>query len=249
MIRFVFGDAASSPGGFGLGEFVQPSAEGCVLLFSGGRDSTLAALRLAPLFERLILVTVTSEHLVGIESVHRRLAELKRHLPGSTRWLQVAQPREVPGGDSLLAPTCLPCHRAYTVIGAAVAAEASARSLAFGYTSYQSNWVEQTPAAIARLTRLLASLQLNLALPVYDIPSKDRATEELYRHGLSPGALEQKCLQQQFNVELSPGRLEAELNRWEQSIAAGLAVLPRLRLQFLAELVLYDIPDSSSALG
>lgn len=57
----------------------------CVLLFSGGRDSTIAAVRLSRSFERLFLVTITSEHLIGIASVRRRLSELKSRLPQTTR--------------------------------------------------------------------------------------------------------------------------------------------------------------------
>jgi PP-loop superfamily ATP-utilizing enzyme len=59
----------------------------CILMFSGGRDSTLAAIRLAQEWEKLVLVTVTTEHLVGLGSVIKRLEELKLHLPGNTEWI------------------------------------------------------------------------------------------------------------------------------------------------------------------
>jgi PP-loop superfamily ATP-utilizing enzyme len=215
--------------------------EKCVLLFSGGRDSTLAALRLASAFDNLVLVTVTSEHLIGIDAVRQRLAELASYIPRSTRWLHISQPSNLPHGELLQAPTCLPCHRAYAAIGVAVALQAGARSLAFGYTAYQSDWVEQTPEAIARLQRLLGERGIDLVLPVYDVASKAAAIEELTAKSVSSVSLEQKCLQQQFNVQLTNTRFHKELYAWEQSLAAALAALPHLRLHVLADLFLGDL--------
>ena len=58
-------------------------------MFSGGRDSTLAAIRLSQQFDRLLLATITSDHLVGIDSVRRRLTELAPLLPPGSEWLHV----------------------------------------------------------------------------------------------------------------------------------------------------------------
>jgi hypothetical protein len=49
---------------------MNPPSGACVLLFSGGRDSTISAIKLSAFFERLILVTVTSQHLVGMDAVY-----------------------------------------------------------------------------------------------------------------------------------------------------------------------------------
>jgi len=61
----------------------------CVHMFSGGRDSTLAAVRLANRYEKLVLITVTTANLVGFKRVGQRLVELKHHLPSNTEWLHI----------------------------------------------------------------------------------------------------------------------------------------------------------------
>jgi PP-loop superfamily ATP-utilizing enzyme len=58
--------------------------DACLLMFSGGRDSTLAAVRMTRRGSPLILVTVSSSHLVGIDRVRRRLGELARIIPIET---------------------------------------------------------------------------------------------------------------------------------------------------------------------
>jgi len=93
-----------------------------------------------------------------------------------------------------------------------------ARRLAFGYTNYQSAWLEQSIPAVERLRRFLATRGVELLLPVYDLSSKSQAISELEALGLSGEALEQKCLVQQRNLRLSPETREHELDEWETSL-------------------------------
>ena len=181
----------------------------CTLMFSGGRDSTLSAVRLACQGDDVILITVTSAHLTGIAAVRERLLELKPLLPGTTRWLQIRQPEIAAGSSLLRASTCLPCHRSYAALGAAVAKQYSSAALAFGYARYQADWAEQTPYAVEQLRDVLGRCGLKLVTPVYDVSSREQAVSELQALGLSAAALEQKCLQQQFNVALPPQQLWA----------------------------------------
>src|SRR5205807_6393519 len=117
----------------------------CVLMFSGGRDSTLGALRLSDADKEIVLVTVTSSHLVGIDHVRQRLKEISPHLPPRTPWVHVRQPAELRTDTSFYERTCLPCHHAYVVSAVGCAKHLGATDMAFGYTQYQSNWPEQTP--------------------------------------------------------------------------------------------------------
>ena len=189
-----------------------------LLMFSGGRDSTIAAVRLARAQRELVLVTVTSDHLAGIERVAQRLAQLSAHLPAETNWLQVLQPTLPPLG-SLGQATCLPCQRAYVAIGTILSLRFGARYLALGYAKYQSSWPEQTPQAAQRLKRLLLPFGLGLQLPVYDLESKAEAERELVQYGLARESLEQKCSRHEGNVEIPRGVLERELDLWVKSIA------------------------------
>jgi len=117
--------------------------ETCVLMFSGGRDSTLAALRLIDNGYNPTLVTISSDHLFGIEAVRHRLQEMKPFLPGETVWLTIRQPRDLKVDTTFYEQTCLPCHHAYAVTGAKVALAMGSRGLAFGYAGYQNTWPEQ----------------------------------------------------------------------------------------------------------
>jgi tRNA(Ile)-lysidine synthase TilS/MesJ len=175
----------------------------CVIMFSGGRDSTLAAVRLHAESKRLALVTVSSDHLTGIDRVHQRLYELKSILPPTTPWIHIIAPHSLSergGGEAF---TCLPCHRFYTLAGAITADKLGAKIIAFGYSGYQSNWPEQTPYAVHRLEQVLHHNNLDLMVPVYDIQSKDSAVRELATFNLSFDALEQKCLLAKTNATLS----------------------------------------------
>ncbi len=191
-------------------------------MFSGGRDSTLAAIRLAQEFSELMLVTVSSEHLIGVEKVAERIQELAPHLPAGSQWVRLKQMHST-STESLIAATCLPCHRSYVAAGVALARQESISNLAFGYAGYQSAWPEQTAHATDLLKKLLGSAGIQLHLPVYELVTKQQAISQLEALKLKPEALEQKCLKQQTNIELAPQVLLKELDRWEKSTRAELA--------------------------
>lgn len=204
-----------------------------VLMFSGGRDSTLAAVRLWQQGRRPVLVTITSSHLMGIDRVRQRLKELAPILAPGTPWLQLRQPTELKTDVSFYDQTCLPCHHAYVTAGASVAAKINAKAVAFGYVAYQSDWPEQTPHAIGALRQVLARHGINLLLPVYDVRSREEVVEELESHGLSATALEQKCLRQITNVKLDPERLNEQVALWEDAIDASISKLDQIEIEVI----------------
>lgn len=212
----------------------------CIVMFSGGRDSTLAAVRLQRTETRIALVTVTSGHLVGIDRVKSRLRELARVLPPETPWVLVRQPRDLATDTSFYERTCLPCHHAYVVVSAAIAASASARRLAFGYAGYQAHWPEQTPLAVSRLEQVLARHGIRLELPVYNLQTRTAALAELADLGLSSAALEQKCLVQVSNVSLNEARLEQQVELWEHAISASMEALPSISFDVIDRVLVGD---------
>lgn len=205
----------------------------CVLMFSGGRDSTVAALRLHQRGYKLTLVTICSDHLYGMDAVRARLHELRRSLPLDTRWQLIRQPEELRTDTSFYEKTCLPCHHAYVVSAAAVTRSLRARAVAFGYARYQNTWPEQTPQAVARLRDTLGRHGIELLLPVYDLVSREEAQSELKRYQLSMAALEQKCMQQVDNVELPPDRLSLQIALWDRAINGSLSKLGLVELNTL----------------
>lgn len=210
-------------------------------MFSGGRDSSIAAVRLAKSDVQLHLVTVSSGHLLGIDKVRARLIELKSLLPPSTKWLRVRQPIDLKTDTSFYEMTCLPCHHSYVVVSGVVAALHEVHRLAFGYAQYQSNWPEQTPLAIERLRLVLARYEISLELPVYDLQSRDSAVQILSGLGISTASLEQKCIQQISNVTLSPERLKSQIDLWEQAIEASMARLTDISIEILEETELGEL--------
>jgi hypothetical protein len=210
----------------------------CVLMFSGGRDSTLAAVRLAKAGFAPTLVTITSNHLQGIESVQRRIDELGPLLAPGTRWLRIAQPQNLRTDTSFYAQTCLPCHHAYVVVAANVARSLGASTLALGYTTYQSDWPEQTPLAVASLTAVLAEQGVQLLLPVRDLTSREQASRELEANGLSSASLEQKCSRQVTNVKLEEAHLQSQVVLWEAAIRRSLQELDRIPTAILGDSVI-----------
>jgi hypothetical protein len=189
------------------------SKDKCILMFSGGRDSTISAVRLSKTFARLTLVTVLFEHLIGIERVYKRIIQLKRYLPRETEWLQVIQPK-FPMTETLSNATCLPCQSAYISVGIIIAQKFRISNFAMGYSGYQNSWPEQTPYATTRLKKLMEDIGLRLHLPVYDIQRKEDAINELIRLGLESESYEQKCLKQSSNIELEEDILCTEIDRW-----------------------------------
>ncbi len=145
-------------------------------------------------------------------------------------------------GQVFRAPTCLPCHCVYAAIGITLTEWYKADSLAFGYTQYQSDWPEQTPYAIERLTYLLTCRKIRLVLPGYDIGSKSDAVAELSRYNLSPNALEQKFSRQRFNVDtLETSRLKEEIAVWEQVLLQTVKALSGNGIKTIAESFLRDL--------
>ena len=217
------------------------SGDKCLLMFSGGRDFTLAALRLNLAGSSLVLVTITSDHLHGIERVRRRLLELSRLLPLETRWIRVRQPSELLTDISFYEPTCLPCHHAYVVVSGVLARSMVLRRLAFGYVGYQASWPEQTEFATSRLRAVLATHKISLELPVYDITSRDAAIAELALNGLSTEALEQKCSHQVTNVSLAQDRLRQQVDLWENAINRSMAAIDDIAIEVLDDTTLGNI--------
>lgn len=193
-------------------------ADQVLLMFSGGRDSTLAALRLHEAGHSLKLVTVTTEHLFGLNNVKRRLREIAAVLPADTEWLQIVQPPLLETRHLFHLQTCLPCQSAYVVTGVSVARQAGIGKIALGYASYQAGWPEQGLQATKVLEQTLTRHGFELMLPVYDIASRWKAIHELRERGVSELALEQKCTRQVNNVELEGSVLSQQLELWANAI-------------------------------
>jgi hypothetical protein len=207
----------------------------CVLMFSGGRDSTLAAVRLQQDGFSPILATVTSDHLTGIELVHQRLRELAHILPHATPWIHVRQPSDLLGQLKFASRTCLPCQHSYVIVAASIAMHYKAKHIAMGYAMYQGGWPEQTPAATALLKAVLSDFGISLVLPCYDLDKKETAINLLGSHALANESLEQKCLRQVTNEELDADSLGKELETWEAALRQTMENISSIKLELIEQ--------------
>lgn len=196
----------------------EAQADKIILMFSGGRDSTLAALRLHDAGYALKLVTITAGHLFGLSSVEQRLREIATTLPAETEWLQIVQPALRGTQRFFHRQTCLPCQSAYVVVAGNVARQAGIGKIALGYAGYQAGWPEQGLQATRVLKATLRRHGIELVLPVYDIKSRLSAEQELRARGVSELAFEQKCTRQVNNVELEGAELSQQLELWAKAI-------------------------------
>ncbi len=196
---------------------MDSNSSDCVVLFSGGRDSTVAALRLVEEFPALTLLTVTTEHLIGIDFVVRRLQELSRLLPETVTWVHaVARPTSLVRIGEETIESCLPCHHVYLKTAMATARNRGTNRIALGYTAYQDTWLEQTPYAVEALRSVLAEFAITLLLPSANLKSKAEAVSVLRGKGLDAASMEQKCLKQQFNTKnISIVESIAEIDAWK----------------------------------
>lgn len=207
--------------------FKTTTAVRCVLLFSGGRDSTLAALELASKYE-LVLLTLTGEHLVDFTSVIRRTRELQRLLPPNTEWFLTDQVRQT--ADPSLRG-CMSCQLTATTAAIQLAKRIGATAVATGFAGYQRNWIEQSPEAIDILRRTLADVGLHLELPSASLGSKQEAMTKLAMHGLNVDALEQKCIEQQLNPQLTDSERALALRSWATNLARSIIQPAALRFR------------------
>jgi len=204
----------------------------CLLLFSGGRDSTLSAVKLADQYNVVNLLTITADHLHGIDMVKDRLSELSGKIKNMGTWYLYEQQPNVLTNYDLFAPTCLPCHSDYISIAVRLCIAKKISILSLGYVKYQSHWPEQTPLAVKILREIISYYGISLELPVYDYDCKDDAILELDRLGLSPVAMEQKCERQTSNIELKDDLLENELVKWRQVIMNNLTKKSMQKMAF-----------------
>jgi hypothetical protein len=185
----------------------------CVLLFSGGRDSTLAAIRLAQSFSRIVLVTVKSPYMTGLNVLNSRLEELKRVLSVQCEWMLVPEKRLRPYRASLEDLGCIGCHFGYFASAYSVARQLSCDSIACGFVAYQNSWVEQTPYSVERLRALMSEYGITLLLPVVELRSKAEVQAELATYGVTQDSLELKCGKQGMDPGLVAGSLKAVVDQ------------------------------------
>ena len=212
--------------------------EKCLLLFSGGRDSTVSAVLLSNEFDYINLITIKSVHLLGIKDVYKRLEELHPLLKNKCTW-ELYEKIETIQLKNLKVTTCLPCHAYYIALLQQLAVSKGIKNISLGYVGYQSCWEEQSEIAKKALKKYFKEIGLNLILPVEKISNKDNIKNKLREYGLTENALEQKCLKASFNVPLNSSDIKDQVELWISSIKEiYIALDEKYKLSLIDNLIL-----------
>lgn len=173
-----------------------PDSAEVILCFSGGRDSSCAALKLIHAKRNPLLLTVIDSNFQSDIKTEQRVNELNKNVRSPFSWLSIRVPDfynkilEIP---VLTSPSCLNCFMVKLSVAIIIAQKHSIDTVAAGFTSYQASWVEQSPTAIEEINKFLAEYGLTLELPVLDFQSKDEACKILSEHSITPRPLEPVC--------------------------------------------------------
>jgi hypothetical protein len=123
------------------------------------------------------------------------------------------------------------CQLTATTAAVQLAKRIGAGAVATGFAGYQRSWIEQSTDAEVILRRALALEGLHLELPAATLESKDAATSALASLSLTTHSLEQKCVIQQFNPELSEPERASALNEWESRLLLAAAEPQQLKFR------------------
>lgn len=156
------------------------------LMFSGGLDSTYAAVTLLEEHDRVHLLTYTNEYgHYAVGRVRRRLRELEQRFPG--RFIQeIISIREL--FDALVVDRlaqeyrtyrsgfiwCLGCKLAMHARSILYCRENGLRYMTDGSSADTDEMVEQMAVSVALVRSLYARWEVSFSTPVYDVPRGEK---------------------------------------------------------------------------
>ncbi len=172
-----------------------------VVLFSGGRDSSLTACMLANDDHVVHLLTCATGATIGAELADYRYEELRR------RFASRIAGRELIPIHGLFRRVALADIEAdfqrfrknLILLGAQLAMHTAAivhcrakniSCVASGFTTYEAHFPEQMPVAIQMIKQFMADFGIRYITPVYDYSSEDQVKYALLDFGITTKSLE-----------------------------------------------------------
>lgn len=175
------------------------------LLFSGGRDSSLACCVLANKGYKIHLLTFNNGATIRLDLAEHRYKELndkfsdailrKKIIPSYGLFKDIALKnleKDFERYETNL--ICMGCKLSMHVLSLIYCLENKIHIIADGYTDYQKKWIEQMPEAIEAVRKFHGEYDITYINPVYNEISKEQVKEKLLRFGLSTKSLEGTCL-------------------------------------------------------
>lgn len=171
-----------------------------LLLQSGGRDSTAAAVSLLEEGHSVTGITLSADAENRIHLPRTRAIELKEKykdyrwaMMDFTEWDSSFKRSVSDKFNDELPKSCLLCAISKLTAIIPFCKGLNIKKIAMGYTNYQSSWAEQTPYAIELQQAYLKNLDIDLVLPVQLLESKSQASSILMSRDLTPSPLENPC--------------------------------------------------------
>lgn len=165
------------------------------------------------------LVTVSNSRLKNIASVRKRVRELRPYATKGSTWRRVVELTTLPSTTSL--PDQMAFLLGLVLAAVCVARTNQSRSIAFGYTGYQSHWLEQSQYSIDSLALILKKCGFSLILPTIELSEKAQAIWILRCLGLSTDSLEQTS--PGLDPELSLSEAIPLIDRWAEIVGPMIA--------------------------
>lgn len=177
------------------------SHETVAVMFSGGRDSTLAAAYYAERGCAVHLLTFENGSHQAIEIVRSRVKELRSRWPEEVRIWNILSCSKALRDIALMTLTadvrlygeqlvCLGSAFAMVARSIDYCVSRSVPTLAVGYAAYQRHYPEQSPAAIQFFAAFAKEYHVDFRCPGQSRETEEEAKVMLDALGLSPKALE-----------------------------------------------------------
>jgi 7-cyano-7-deazaguanine synthase in queuosine biosynthesis len=175
------------------------------VLFSGGRDSTLVAVRALENGDTVTLLTFETGLAYGPCLIEHRIAELEARFSDRQILRESLNVVGLVRRIALLEIERDIVQDKYNLVllGEALALVTEAivfvksediSAISGGYTRYQGQFPEQRPVAIEFFSSLCAEYEVEFTAPLCEISSEETVKEELWLRGLSPKSLERSSL-------------------------------------------------------
>lgn len=182
-----------------------------LLMYSGGLDSLLSAIRLVKSGYHVVLIHFDNGSMIGTEIIERGANELIRKFGTRIEYAGIVSTAAINmrfkrlenkklsdivlefGNTTLSQYQCLICRSAMYYYAAAIALEKGIHYIAEGARHNQKFAIEQTPM-LNEYSKFLKSYNLELLLPVIDVEDDYEEILEINDCGLPAIAYESKCL-------------------------------------------------------
>lgn len=191
----------------------------CVVLFSGGRDSSLACLEMARKEFDLHLLTFNNGAIMNINYSDYRYGELVKLMPNRIKSRLLLSSFGLFKEIALMNieedfkkyktnMICLGCKLAMHVLSLVYCIKNDVKLITDGYTEYQKKYMEQSPEIINEVKKLHSEFGVEYLNPVYHVRDKAEVKRRLLIAGMSPKSMEGTCL---FGDTFSTPKSEAAI--------------------------------------